>query len=235
MTGDNFRWESELWAYLSMGDGIHCPIYQSCQTRRQGIVCLSEQLDYVKTLSKLADRGGPDSGELTDVRFNSPNCIKNGRIFKLVERLANKFLVEAGIGHPPVPSNLIPQDYKNLPIIIRQVSLKACHGCVSRLNDYWLVHLNGNDTPARQRFTLYHEVFHILAHCKATPVFCKLATGRQGSFNEHLADHFATTMLLPKKWVRERWKKVKDMNQMAAIFDVPNVIMWAALYHMRFI
>jgi hypothetical protein len=229
------RWESELWTYLSRGNGIHCPIYETCQTRRENVVCMSEQVDYMKTLSKLVDRGGPDSGELTDIRLNLRNCMKSGRIFQLVARLANKYLVDAGIDHPPIPTNLITKGYDNLPIEVRQVSLKASHGCVSRLSDCWLVHLSSNDTPARQRFTLYHEVFHILAHCKATPVFHKASSGGQGSFNELLADHFAMIMLVPEKWLKERWKKVKDVNQMAAMFDVPKIIMWAALYHMRFI
>jgi len=235
MRGKNHRWESELWTYLNRGDGIHCPIYETCQTRLQDVVCLSEQVDYVKTLSKLIDRGGPDSGELTEVRFNLPSCPKSGRIFKLVGRLANKYQVEAGIDHPPVATNLITKAYDNLPIEVRQVSLKASHGCVSRLSDCWLVHLNSNDTPARRRFTLYHEIFHILAHCKANPVFNKVTPGGQGSFNELLADHFATIMLMPEKWVKERWKNVKDENQMAAIFDVPKTVMWAALYHMHLI
>ncbi|MDP2931880.1 MAG: ImmA/IrrE family metallo-endopeptidase [Chloroflexota bacterium] len=95
------------------------------------------------------------------------------------------------------------------------MSPQSHHGAVWRLSDCWLIHLNSNDTSARQRFTLYHEIFHILAHGKAKPVFKKTACNQEGSFNELLADHFAAVMLLPEKWVKVIWAQVKDIGQMA--------------------
>ena len=83
----------------------------------------------------------------------------------------------------------------------------------------------------RQRFTLFHEVFHILAHCKATPVFKKRGTevNKGGSFNELLADYFAACILMPREWVREKWAEVKDLDSMTKIFEIPKPIMWIKL------
>ena len=235
MQGKNPEWESELWTYLSMGDGTHCPIYQSCRTRRKDVICFSEQIDYWETVNRFVDSDGSDFTYPTDVRFKLPNCPLNGKIFKLVRKLVNKYQLEAGIDYLPVPTNIITRAYDNLPIEIRQVSLKAYHGAVWRLNDCWLVQLNSNDAPARQRFTLYHEIFHIMAHCRATPVFKKISCGPKGSFNELLADHFAIVMLIPEKWVKKKWTEVKDVNQMATIFDAPKSLVWFVLYHLHFI
>lgn len=104
-----------------------------------------------------------------------------------------------------------------------------------QLDDCWLVQIDNNDIPARQRFTLYHEIFHTLAHCKATPVFKRVPFSCEGSFNELLADHFATSMLIPEKWVRERWKKFKDVTQIAYLFNVSVPLMWLILHHLRLI
>jgi len=225
----NSRWESELWTYISTGDGRHCPIYETCQTRLEGdIICFSEHVDYWKPLTSIVNSNFCGSGELTDARFKLLSCTKSGRIFQLVGNLAKKYHVEAGIDH---------QDYDHLPIEVQWVSLKAYHGAVWRLSNRWLVQLNSNDTIAYQRFALYHEIFHILAHCKATPVFNKVSgTGsQQGSFNELLADHFAAVMLLPEKWVKESWNTFKDINQIAAIFDAPKALVWFVLHNLHFI
>jgi Zn-dependent peptidase ImmA (M78 family) len=231
------KWESRLWSYLSKGDGVNCPLYDSCPLRQKGADCLSSEIgkECINKIYRLIDN---DEIDLTDdelAAIKLPRCRKSGNIFNLVDKLACKYRSRSWNNRLPVPDDLISLAEDNLPIEVRHVPLKIYHGAIWRLSDVWVIQLNSHDTPARQRFTLYHEVFHILAHCKATPVFHKASSGGQGSFNELLADHFAMIMLVPEKWLKERWKKVKDVNQMAAMFDVPKIIMWAALYHMRFI
>jgi len=224
------RWESELWSYLSSGDGVHCPVYESCQLRLSGIWCLSDHQEYYEARNELLD---DDLADPSGIRFKFSSCPESGRIFELVKGLANRYQVEAGIDRVPVSADLITQADDNLPIEVRQVPLKAYHGAVWQLSDYWVVQLNSNDTQARQRFTLYHEIFHILAHCKATPVFRKTSRSREGSFNELLADHFSAVILMPGEWVKKIWPEVKDISQMAAIFDVPKPVVWFALKRLR--
>ena len=223
-------WETELWSLLSQGDGIRCPVYGLCELRLKGFWCLSDHEDYYEERNKLIDNDNPDFNYSVSVEwFGSHSCPESGRIFQLVSRLAKRYQVEPGINRLPVPADLITHAYDNLPIEVRHVPLKAYHGAVWRLSDSWLVHINNNDTPARQRFTLYHEIFHILAHCKATPIFKKTACSHKGTFNELLADHFAAIILLPEKWVKEKWTEAEDVNQMAALFEVPKPVMYIAL------
>jgi hypothetical protein len=186
-------------------------------------------------MSEFVDDEDPDLTHPASVEFKFSYCPQSGRIFELVRRLAIKYQIEAGIDRLPVPSDLVTRADDNLPIEVRKVPLKAHHGTVWRLNDCWVVQLNSNDTAARQRFTLYHEIFHILAHCKATPVFRKASGIQGGSFNELLADHFAAIILMPDKLVKEKWNEVKDIGQMATIFNVPKTIVWFALKHLELI
>ena len=177
----------------------------------------------------------PDLTDPASIEFEFPGCPDSGRIFSLVRRLAVKYQMEAGVDRLPVPADLITRGGDNRPIEVRELPFKAHHGAIWRLNDCWAIQLNSNDPPARKRFTLYHEIFHILAHCKATPVFKRISSSPDGSFNELLADHFAAIILMPEKQVKERWAEVEDINQMATMFDVPKPLVWFALKHLSLV
>ena len=227
MAGKNARWEAELWSYISRGDGVHCPIYHSCQLRLQGVWCLSDNEEYYK--EKLSFLDNDDLDLNVGIELNFFGCPRSSRIFRLVSRLGIKYQMEAGIARPPVPDNIITKASDGLPIKVRRMPLKAYHGAVWQLNDRWVIQLNSRDTPARQRFTLYHEIFHILAHGKATPVFKRRAGVREGAFNELLADHFSVCTLLREEWLKTIWPEIKDIGQMAAIFEVPKPVMYLSL------
>ncbi len=222
-------WESELWSYLSKGDGINCPMYQSCQLRGGNVRCFNENVGYYKLVNEFIDEDRLELNNPTGEKFEFSTCPSSGRIFQLVRRLAQRYVKEAGIDRPPVPNSLITHAESGVPIEVRQVPLKAYRGAVWRLSNSWVVQLNSNDSTARQRFTLFHEIFHILAHSKATPVFKKAGCDLEGSFNEMLADHFAAACLLPDKLLKKMWSKIKDVNKMAALFDAPRTVMWLAL------
>lgn len=210
-----------------MGDGVHCPLYESCELRLQGVWCLSDNEEYYQRKNELLDNDDPDPN--VSIEFKFFGCPRSSRIFRLVLRLAEKYQAEAGIDRPPVPDNVITKASDGLPIEVRWVPLNAYHGAIWRQDSHWVVHLNSRDKPARQRFTLYHEIFHILAHGEATPVFKKRAGGKEGTFNELLADHFSACILLNKEWVEKIWPEVRDIGRMAAIFEVPKPVMYLFL------
>jgi len=215
------KWEDELWSYVSSGDGVFCPMYSYCQRRLSGGWCRSDNLDYI---ARLLDDRRFDANKYGSVGSGG-EC---GRVFQLVERQAQKYLKIARVQCPPVPIKLIALADERRSIEVRLVPLKSCHGAIWGLRGRWVIQLNVNDTPARRRFALFHEGFHIIAHRKGTPVFKKSEYGA-GSFNELLADYFAGAMLLPREWVKEKWAEVGDVDRMAKIFDVPKALMWIRL------
>jgi hypothetical protein len=229
------RWLTELWEYLSRGDGIKCPIYQSCQLRLNGAWCVSDHEEYFESRNEFLDDDESDLSKIAGIDFELPLCATAERILNLVRKLANKYRFEAGISRLPISDNIVTRAYDNLPIEVRLLPLKAYHGAVWRLSDCWLVQLNSNDTFARQRLTLYHEIFHVLAHCKATPAFKKSARRWDVSLTEILADHFAIIFLLPRAWIAKIWPEVGEISRMAAIFDVPKPVMYFVLRGMRLI
>ncbi len=222
------KWESELWSYLSKGDGSICPMYSYCQNKLSGGWCPSDNLDYIARL-------------LDDKRFAASKYEPVGKrgkcegVFLLVERLARNYLKRAEVHCPPVSEELVYLADQHHPIEVRLVPLKIYHGAIWHLNDSWIIQLNENDTPARRRFALFHEAFHILAHRRTTTLVFKKRGYTIGSFNELLADYFAACILLPREWVREKWPEVRDLDQIAKIFDVPKQLMWIRLREMDLI
>ena len=216
------EWESKLWSYLSRGDGEHCPSYDRCRSKKEYPWCVVEHTIDIKQV-------------LEQRRFNIAKCdfIKAEperlcKPFRLVEMLAQKHLKRGKIHGLPVSVKLVSLLDVERPVELRQIPLKVSHGAIWCVDDRWIIQLSDRDIPAVRRFTLFHEAFHILAHCQGPPVFRKRGVER-GHFNEELADYFAACILMPREWVKEKWVEVKDLDNMAKTFGVPKVVMWVRL------
>jgi hypothetical protein len=221
-------WEIELWSYLSSGDGKSCPVSNCCQSKGRGGWCLDENKESINCL--LDER---------EFDFHSHDFMGSEaegicRLGQLVERLAQKYLKKTKVCCPPLPSGIVSLADLQRCIEIHTLPLKYYHGAIWRLNDRWVVQLKGDDTSSEKRFTMFHETFHILAHRGGTPVFKKRRL-EQGSFNELLADHFASCMLMPREWVKEKWAEIQNLDRMAEIFAVPKSAMYMRLRYLGLI
>jgi len=222
-TGKMPRWESELWSYMSSSDGQHCPLYSHCQVRLKGEWCADDNRNVLEELYK-DDHFRPEKYSNIEEATHSTAS----EMAKRIEMLAWQYLKQGNCHCPPVPTELISLADEQHTVEVYLLPLKAYHGAIWRLKDGWVVQLSENDPPAVRRFSLFHEAFHILAHRRATPVFRKRGY-HGGSFNELVADYFASCVLMPQKWVREKWAEVKDLDRMVEIFVVPKGAMWLKL------
>ncbi len=218
---------TELWSCVGAGDGVCCPLYSDCGFRKRGGWCLSEQYEYLNLCYSRLARLEHD-GTLSPADCNCINVGPTCQTLRLVEFPAENFIRRGGILCPPVPASLAMLADKPNNIEVRTVPLKFYRGGLWRLDGKWVVQLSSNEDPAARRFFLFHEIFHILAHHKTTPVFSRVDS--EGKFfNEGLADHFALSVLAPPRWVKREWAKFKDISRMAAYFDVPYIVMFIAL------
>lgn len=220
------RLEDELWSYVSSGDGKCCPLYTGCDFRKSGCSCINDHLELIRRCRKELMRLG--DGVFAPGEHDFRGIARPCRVVDLVECLAQSYLQKGGISCPPVPTDLAMLADEANGIEVRLVPLRASHGSVWCLKGKWVVQLNSNDNPGRRRHTLFHEVFHILAHRRATPVFLN-ASREVGAFNEVLADVFATRVLAPPSWVKQKWVEFKDIQRMAAYFDIPYFAMFLVL------
>lgn len=228
--------ETELWNYLSMGDGNSCPLRESCENRARGGWCLSDQVGCFFNGRESSAPTNDDEDELGIFRslfrryfpFSFP--WRPGHILKLVETLAQDCLAQTAVTHPPVGEDIIGQLGIEPSVEIRLLPLRSNHGAVWHLEDAWVVHVNSYDTPVRQRWTVFHEVFHILAARSKAIINFRKPGSRDGRFNELLADYFATCVLLPADWVTEAWTRSHhSLAKLAEEFQVPEVAAWVRL------
>jgi len=214
------KWESELWTYMSSGDGTQCPLRSDCKVRKSGFWCPTDNLAPITRLLDDRQFNPSEWDDWDDFAKGARLC----RIFRLVEMLAGELINRGRLRCPPVPIRLIKLADEQHTIEVHLLPLTTYHGAIWHPRGRWIIQLKGDDSSAIQRLTLFHEAFHIIAHCRTTPVFRKRGA-IQGSFNELLGDYFAGCVLMPREWVAQKWSEVEDVGRMAEIFDVPRSLM----------
>lgn len=89
----------------------------------------------------------------------------------------------------------------------------------------WIILLNPSEPETRQRFTLLHELHHVICHTKQTELF-GAHTARNNAAAEAMADYFAAYALMPKLYVKRLFGQgIHDANQLAEQFNVSPVAM----------
>lgn len=190
--------EMSLWAKMGHGDGLHCPHEVDCTTK-EGSWC--------RHLEKHME--------------GACYCLKKGgscQIARAVEVLAAIYLRRGDVRRVPVPSELVALADPQRRIELQPVPLKAHHGGLWLTGDEWLIQYNIRESLGANRYTIFHEAYHILCH-RTDPAFRRIGQGHR-PFDEVVADYFAACILMPKKWVREQWPRVHSIPKMALIFRV---------------
>ena len=217
-------WEAQLWSYLTTGNGMHCPLLNCCTSMLRSEWCADTNLKKLKLLIA-------SDGQFDPEKFERVRSCGDG-VMPYVERLAEQQLRRGKVTSIPVPTDLVQLVGEGHPIEIRPLDLRACYAATWRLQDGWVIQVPDTASSSHNRFALFHEAFHILAHNRCQfPVFSKRGIN-QGSFNELLADYFSICVLMPREQVREKWVEIKDVKKMADTFEVPKSTMWLRLREM---
>lgn len=218
------EWEASLWSQVSIGDGNRCPIYSNCQSRQQAGWCIVDIGNQIKEVFDY-ERFSPKK-----LDYSLQGKVVQGDFYQALESLANNYLRKGNVHSPPVPTELVFLANEKNNIEIRTVPLKTLGGALLRERERWVIYINSNDPLYKQRFTLFHEFFHILAHCRTSrcPVFRRSGANR-GHFNELLADCFAAHILIPEEWLKAEWQACRDLDKIARTFAVPKSVVWFRL------
>src|SRR5438067_131906 len=140
--------------------------------------------------------------------MNNPNS---------AEKRAMQLLKEEGIDQLPVP---VEQIARNLGA---KIAYDAYEGDVSgmlyRTDDQSLIGVNSRHAQTRQRFTIAHEVGHLVMH-KGTPMFVDRfarVNWRNGASNrqEAEANSFAAELLMPRTFVDAEVERVVSKRRNA--------------------
>jgi len=99
----------------------------------------------------------------------------------------------------------------------------------------WLIAINRDDAPTRRRFTLAHELKHVLDH----PFIARAYLDKKGrpddEFAEKICDYFAACLLMPRPWLKREWiNGLQDQASLAVKFNVSEAAMRVRLRQIGF-
>jgi Zn-dependent peptidase ImmA (M78 family) len=133
---------------------------------------------------------------------------------KVAEAQANRLLHLSGVTEPPVGEDIIAA----LPNIqIERVKPARAQAAAKWSNGRWLILVNGALSRGRQRFSLAHELKHVLDHPFVTILYPRQCP----ELVEEACDYFAGCLLMPGRWLRRAWAQgVRDDRILARRFGV---------------
>lgn len=117
----------------------------------------------------------------------------------VAERQAHRLHALLGVTEPPFPE----QGIEYLPRLeVRYVRAKRLAGALSWRSGKWRIVVNRNDPWGRQRFSLAHELKHLIDHPVEGTVYRDGRFGSAAHQAEKAADYFAACVLMPKTWIK---------------------------------
>lgn len=99
-----------------------------------------------------------------------------------------------------------------------------------------IVFINGKDAKAAQIFTLIHELAHIwIGESGISDISLEIPVQNFHGKIEKLCNLVAAEVLVPENIFKEKWKTLKDINNLAIFFRVSNVVIARRAFDLGFI
>ena len=107
-------------------------------------------------------------------------------------------------------------------VLIEDIARLGVSGATRQVGDVWIILTNRDEASVRQRFTIAHEIKHILDD-KATNQLRE--TSPEGAepiwLTERICDYFAACLLMPRIWIKRAWSTTtQDETALAKMFNV---------------
>jgi len=154
----------------------------------------------------------PRTHVLRELRaMRPPRRLSRYEARRVAENQAAKLLRLRGVADGPVPEEAI--SHLGHIEVARLDGMRAS-GFTKWYGGRWHIVVNADHAGVRQRFTIAHELWHILEH-----PFAAYAPDQDTA--EQLADCFAACTLMPKAWVKRLWGEgIHDTATLARQFYV---------------
>jgi hypothetical protein len=138
--------------------------------------------------------------------------------YRLAELQANHLLRRAGIDQPGTPSEII----SGLPFVTVELrSDLPISGLTNWYKPRWVIVLNSDEPGVRRRFSLMHEAKHLLDHGIQSFAYPDQLGRSSDERTELIADHFAASVLMPRRLVKRRYYEGQSViTELAAEFGV---------------
>lgn len=136
---------------------------------------------------------------------------------RIAELQTQRLLELVGISEPPVPDRIITE----LPFIqVERLTPLPVSGAARWASQRWMILLNGAESRGRQRFSLAHELKHILDHRFAAVIYGSIPASERQQAIERICDYFAGCLLMPRTWLTQCWLSGEHSTRvLASLFE----------------
>lgn len=163
----------------------------------------------------------PKLGSTAMARTSQGNCPTwssvRAEVHGMQPREAAQILLRKfGVKAPPIPVEGIVRD---LGISLVRSTTSTSPGIADAKGDQATITVRSTEAPVRQRFTIAHELGHLLLHSVSRPMFRE--TTFSGDDQEIEANKFAAALLMPL-WMVEDATRSKNASgdSLCRLFDV---------------
>ncbi|MDH4171627.1 MAG: ImmA/IrrE family metallo-endopeptidase [Acidimicrobiia bacterium] len=136
----------------------------------------------------------------------------------IAERQATQLLKLTSVDSPAVPSGIITE----LPrVAVDYTPGLASSGATMWTGGRWLIQLKAEDHPLRQRFSLAHELKHVIDHPYIDHLYQPDRYTSVAERAETICDYFAACLLMPRGWVKLAYGSgIQQPTELARLFGV---------------
>lgn len=163
-------------------------------------------------------RGSAQLGLLRRLRELSPvRPLTFAESSVVAERQANALLDWFGVETAPTPFDLLDGLHRFKVVLEELPTSGSSHWTDAQ----WLIALNRGDHPNRQRFSLFHELKHVIDHHGRGYLYPPERWMTASRKAERCADVFAACVLMPKRLVKSHFfAHSQDPGVLAEHFEV---------------
>jgi predicted transcriptional regulator len=140
---------------------------------------------------------------IADLRQLAPDrTLTWSEAHSIAERQAALLLELSSITEPPVPQFVI----SSLPgVVVDWREDWPAEATSFHTASHWRIVIRRTDVRQRQRFSLAHELKHVLDDPVIEHLFSHLPTNQRQDRTERLCNYFAACLLMPRPWLKHDW------------------------------
>jgi predicted transcriptional regulator len=173
---------------------------------------MSEEIQTASVLSQV--RGLAPSRALTPAESR-----------QVIERQATRLLKLAGIAGPPVPIEEILATFPRIEV--RRFGDLPSSGRTQWNGHRWILLVAADEAKVRQRYSLSHELCHVIYHPLAGTVLPATTKQTAEVRLEQTCEYFAACLLMPRIWIKRAYYdgSLREVPALARLFNVSWVAM----------
>lgn len=177
---------------------------------------------------------------IREVRAVMPRrALQLNEAFAVAEHQADELLKLLEITSPAVDVAQLAELPKITVKLIPRHRMPTMSG-FSRWDDgNWLIGINKNNPPGRRRFTLAHELKHVLDNRDFAVAYRDIGRGDDSDRSRQLelvCNYFAACFLMPASFIKHVWQQgIQDEEALAGLFKVSVEAMHTRLIYLGYV